>query len=154
VILNLFSPVLKSLGRPIIFTANSVLTLVLLVGACIYGVQWGGEGLATAWLATAVLSVIALAISSARAIGVRIREIIADLLPALIVSSIMFVLVSLAHFYYNIDFGFAQGMEIFAKSADLTISILLGVICYIAVARLLFPRLVYEVVAAWRSRKT
>lgn len=151
-VINLFSPAVKALGKPWLLVINSMVILVALTVGCVYGARWGAEGLASAWLVAAAFSFLVTVFSSAKTIGLKIRDVFVDLLPPFIVGLTMFVLVYNLYLYFEIELGYENKSEILAKIAELTISVTVGVVFYTTLTLAAFPRRAREVVEIWRNR--
>lgn len=91
----LYAPASDACGRPGVGAANGAIGAVLLPAAFLTGVHWGLAGLVLAWLAVYPLY---LAISTWRTlpvIGVRLRDLIGALAPALVAAMAMALVVLL-----------------------------------------------------------
>lgn len=92
---TLYAPASDACGRPGISARNSATGGLLLASAFLVGVQWGIAGLIAGWF---VAYPIYLATSTWRTlpvIGVRVRDLIAALLPALLAAAAMGLAVAL-----------------------------------------------------------
>lgn len=142
-VMNLFSPVIKALGRPEVTLSNAVYTLIILVVSCLIGVQWGLHGLAWSWMIGTPFAFAITLIQASRVIRISIFELMSDILPALLASVAMFLI-----------------LRTMAGLADLALDkltlmvmlIVLGVVVYIIMLSLFFPTCYREMITLWQDR--
>lgn len=92
---TLYSPATDAVGRPGIGAQNGVTGAILLPAAFLVGVHWGLMGLIAAWFAAYPVY---LAVSTWRTlpvIGVRLRDLVDGLAPAVFAATAMALIVSL-----------------------------------------------------------
>lgn len=152
-IMNVFSPALKALGKPWVPVMNSLLVLLSLLATSLYAVRWGAAGLAFAWVVTAAFSLAILIVKASPALGVRVRDLVADLLPSLALSMIMVLTIWLVDQQLVVGMVADREAGLIGRVAALAFTIVVGIISYLLAGGLLFPRQLLEVVEIWRNRK-
>jgi teichuronic acid exporter len=115
------------------FRANmwcSILAAILLPSGCYFGAQWGLEGVAWAWVVVFPIMNVPAFVISFRAIGIRLIDWLAALMPALVSCLAMMAIVWVVR----------QLVPDLAAPLQAAVSVAAGAIGYVAVLVLSFPR--------------
>lgn len=91
----LYAPASDACGRPGISAKNSATGAVLLPLAFLIGVQWGLMGFVAAWFAAYPLYLAITTWRTLPVIGVRLRDLVDSILPAVLAAAAMALVVSL-----------------------------------------------------------
>ncbi len=126
---SLLPAAVNALGRPDVQTGNSIIGLIIMPLAFLIGVQFGGIGLARAWLIGYPVLYAIIATRSLRVIGASHGDFLRPALPALVCSGVMAALL------------LATRQLISDESAILrmTIYLVVGAASYSAALWVLFP---------------
>jgi teichuronic acid exporter len=87
-VMNIFTPVVRAVGRPEIALRSALFMLALLVPSTLYLVQWGALGLCLSWVITIPLGFIYTVHRSATLVESSLMEVIKTILPYLLTSVI------------------------------------------------------------------
>jgi O-antigen/teichoic acid export membrane protein len=144
IVMNLFAPVVKALGRPDISLGNALFTLAILVICFSFFAQWGAEGLAIGWLIGAPIAFAFTMIRSCKVISLSPGAVMQDLLAPFTLSLLMFGLVRAT-----------ASLPVPASNAilELLILVLVGIISYVSLAYVLFRKNCEEIFEIWKNRK-
>lgn len=135
-VMNLFPPVVRAVGRPDIALGNAAFMLVLLSALFLSLVGEGAVGLSFAWLLAAPIGSAFAVRRSAALIGSNLREVVIDTLPYLLSG-----LVAFGSVYSIFD------AELFNASSSLVRLVfggLIGIVIYVLLGYLFFRPRVFE----------
>ena len=126
---SLLPAAVNALGQPRVQTGNSIIGLIIMPAAFLIGVQFGGIGLARAWLIGFPILYVITSTRSLRIVGASHADFLRPVVPALLCSGLMTALLLLARQFVGDESAILR----------LAIYVGLGVASYAATLWVVFP---------------
>jgi len=129
-----YLPILNSMGQVWLTTTASAIMLAAVALSCLLGIRWGILGLTATMGGVLPFAMMVIVRMSRDAVGISMRQLLGEIGPALIVSSLMMACVASFKFWVSID----------DPKQLLACEILLGACSYPLALRLFFPAALRE----------